>query len=288
MAARNLQAAADLSLSYPDEAHRLGVDEEETASWRDAATAMHVPYDPDLRVHQQAQGFTRYQEWDWASTTADMYPLLLHVPYFDLYHKQVVKQADLVLAMHWRGDMFTPEEKARNFAYYEARTVRDSSLSAETQAVLEAEVGHVGLAHDYIAEAALVDLRDSHDNTRNGVHIASLAGAWLGLVAGLGGLRDHDGQLSFAPRLPGRIDRLEFSITWRGLRLKVNIRADEATYSLRDGPADELSISHWGEPIVVTSKAAVTRPIPVVRPLSERPTQPPGRAPTRRFGPPPS
>ena len=96
------------------------------------------------------------------------YPLLLHFPYFDLYRKQVVKQADLVLAMHWRGDAFTAEEKARNFAYYEARTVRDSSLSACTQAVMAAEVGHLDLAYDYLAEAALMDLHDLEHNTRDG------------------------------------------------------------------------------------------------------------------------
>ena len=91
------------------------------------------------------------EEWDFAAHAAENYPLLLHFPYFDLYRKQVVKQADLVLAMHWRGDAFTAEEKARNFAYYEPRTVRDSSLSACTQAVIAAEVGHLELAHDYSA-----------------------------------------------------------------------------------------------------------------------------------------
>jgi alpha,alpha-trehalose phosphorylase len=283
MAARNLQAAAAYALAYPDVAHQVGVNEEEAASWRDAAAAMSVPYDGDLRVHEQSEGFTRYQEWDWAETTAEMYPLLLNVSYFDLYRKQVVKQADLVLAMHWRGDAFSEDEKARNFYYYEARTVRDSSLSAASQAVIAAEVGHLDLAHEYIAESALVDLRDSHENTRNGVHIASLAGAWLGLVAGFGGLRDHDGQLSFAPRLPSRIDRLEFSIHWRGLRLRVTVRAEDVTYSLRDGEDRSLTLLHYGEAVTVHAGQAVTRPWKPVPPLTPRPQQPPGRAPVRRF-----
>src|SRR6185312_11628898 len=132
-------------------------------------------------------------------TPAEHYPLLLHYPYFDLYRKQVVKQADLVLAMHMRADAFTPEQKRRNFDYYEALTVRDSSLSACTQAVIAAEVGHLDLALDYAAEAALVDLRDLKQNTRDGLHMASLAGTWLALVAGFGGMRDH-GSLTFAPR----------------------------------------------------------------------------------------
>jgi alpha,alpha-trehalose phosphorylase len=205
------------------------------------------------------------------------------VPYFDLYRTQVVKQADLVLAMHWRGDAFTPEQKERNFAYYEARTVRDSSLSAATQAVLAAEVGHLELAHAYIAETSLVDLRDTFRNTRDGVHIASLAGAWISLVAGLGGMRDHDGKLSFAPRLPSKIDRLEFSFHWRGLRVRVTVHANEATYTVRDGEEDVVELTHYGEELLVRPGQPVTRPIPPPPVITTRPEQPPGRAPSRQF-----
>src|SRR5207302_2943388 len=167
-----------------------GVDPEEAASWRDAAEAMVIPHDDALRVHPQAEGFTQHGEWDFAGTKPEQYPLLLHFPYFDLYRKQVVKQADLVLALQLCGDAFTEEQKAQNFAYYERLTVRDSSLSACTQAVLAAEVGHLELACDYFAEAALMALGDLEHNTADGVHIASLAGTWIAAVAGFGGLRD--------------------------------------------------------------------------------------------------
>jgi alpha,alpha-trehalose phosphorylase len=283
MAARNLAGAADLTPRFPEVMHRLGVDDEETAGWRDAATAMAIPFDEELGVHPQHESFTRYQEWDFANTRPEDYPLLLHVPYFDLYRTQVVKQADLVLAMHWRGDAFSPEEKARNFAYYEARTVRDSSLSAATQAVLAAEVGHLELAHAYIAETSLVDLRDTFTNTRDGVHIASLAGTWISLVAGLGGMRDHDGKLSFAPRLPSKIDQLEFSVHWRGLRLRVTVTAHAATYLVRDGVDDVIELTHHGEPLVIRPGEPVTRAIPPPPVLITRPEQPPGRAPLRQF-----
>jgi alpha,alpha-trehalose phosphorylase len=284
MAARNLVNAANLVQAYPARAEQLGVGGEEAASWRDAAASMHVPFESELGVHEQAKGFTMHQDWDFAHTPPDHYPMLLHFPYFDLYRKQVVKQADLVLAMHWCGDSFTPVQKARNFDYYEARTVRDSSLSACTQAVLAAEVGHLELAHDYIAETALLDLRDLNHNTRDGVHIASLAGSWLALVAGLGGLRDHGGQLSFAPRLPSRIERLTFSVRWRGLRLRVVVGRTEATYHLRDDGTDvRLALVHHGQPVEVTSKAPLTCPIPAATPHTDEPQQPPGRAPIRRL-----
>ena len=132
----------------------------------------------------------------------DDYPLLLHFPYFDIYRRQVSKQADLVLAMHWCGEDFTLEQKARAFAYAEQFTVRDSSLSACTQAILAAEVGYQDLALEYFRESAFVDLGDLHSNASYGVHVASAGGVWTALVAGFGGMRDHRGALSFDPRLP--------------------------------------------------------------------------------------
>ncbi|MBO4160007.1 MULTISPECIES: glycoside hydrolase family 65 protein [Micromonospora] len=284
MAQRNLLTAADCAMRLRDEALDLGVTEEEAAEWRDAAQAMHIPYDEDLDVHEQVEGFTRLQEWDFAHTPTEKYPLLLHYPYFDLYRKQVVKQADLVLAMHWRGDAFTDAQKLRNFLYYERRTVRDSSLSACTQAVLAAEVGHPELAHSYLREAALMDLHDLNENTRDGVHMASLAGAWIALVAGFGGLRDHDGELSFTPRLSSGLSRLEFSLQWRSMRLRVDVRPHQTTYSLRNGgPDTALELRHHGETVRVTSAAPVTVPVPQTHEQTPAPEQPPGRAPLLRL-----
>jgi len=283
MARRNLLAAADATARHPGTALRLSVGDDEVTAWQAAAGAMSIPYDEKIGVHPQVRGFTLRKEWDFAATGPGDYPLMLHFPYLDLYRSQAVKQADLVLAMHWCGDAFSAADKARNFAYYEQRTVRDSSLSACTQAVLAAETGHLELAHDYIGEAVFMDLHDLHRNTRDGIHIASLAGAWLSLVAGLGGMRDHDGVLSFAPRLPSRIDRLAFSLLWRGMRLQVTIRPGEAVYSLRDGRSDtRLELWHHGERLVLTTDAPVARPIPVTVPLTGTPVQPPGRRPAHR------
>ncbi len=279
MAQRNLRAAADLAEHHPADAGRLGVDEEELASWRDAASAIVLVYDATLGVHPQSEGFTSHQVWDFAHTPPERYPLLLHFPYFDLYRKQVVKQADLVLALYLCGDSFSPEEKARNFEYYEPLTVRDSSLSACTQAVVAAEVGHLELAYDYFAEAALMDLGDLEHNTADGIHIASVAGTWIAAVAGFGGLRDHGGELSFAPRLPAALTRLRFRIMIRASSLLVEVDHDSATYALLDGPS--LSFRHHGEKLELTSEETVSRPIGRLA-VGPTPHQPPGRGPTRR------
>jgi alpha,alpha-trehalose phosphorylase len=279
MAQRNLLLAADGVEQDEERAAELGVDLEEAAGWRDAATAIFVPYDEALGVHPQAEAFTEHQPWDFATTAPEQYPLLLHFPYFDLYRKQVAKQADLVLALHLRGDAFSAEHKARDFAYYEALTVRDSSLSACTQAVIAAEVGHLELAYDYFGEAALIDLDNLEHNTRDGLHIASLAGAWIVAVAGFGGMRDHGGRLTFAPRLPERLNRLAFGLCFRGRRLKVEVDQQRARYSLRQGEA--LEIAHHGETFTVTAAELVMRAIPPAE-TRDAPTQPPGRAPVRR------
>src|SRR5579864_4594844 len=253
MAQRNLRWAAEGVKLYPEKARALGVDADEAASWREAAEKMCIPYDERLGVTPQAESFTEHEVWDFAHTAPDQYPLLLHFPYFDLYRKQVVKQADLVLAMHLRGDAFTPEQKARNFAYYEPLTVRDSSLSASTQAVLAAEVGQVQLAYDYLGEAALMDLDDLEHNVRDGVHMASLAGVWTALVAGFGGMRHHGESLGFAPRLPPAIRRLTFRLMFLDRLIRLRIDHSRVTYSLVRGRP--ITFTHFGEPIRVAVRA---------------------------------
>jgi alpha,alpha-trehalose phosphorylase len=279
MAESNLRAAADAAERHPRTAQRIGVEKSEIAAWRDAAERVRLPYDEKLAVHPQDEAFTSHERWDFEATPGRDYPLLLHRPYFDLYRKQVIKQADLVLALYLRGDAFTAEEKRRDFEYYEALTVRDSSLSSCVQAVIAAETGHLDLAYDHLAEAALVDLDDVERNARDGVHMASLGGALIAAVAGLGGVRDHGGKLFFAPRLPEGIERLAFPILFAGRRLRVEVGPRQAAYSLSGGDA-ALEISHWGEQMQLSAGAPVTRPIPPAPRLSA-PSQPAGRRPRR-------
>ncbi|HKW05951.1 MAG TPA: glycosyl hydrolase family 65 protein, partial [Candidatus Dormibacteraeota bacterium] len=280
MAQRNLRYAAETARLHPQVARKLKVTEGETRAWRKAADNVYLPFDPDLGVHKQASQFTDHEKWDFANTRADQYPLFLHFPYFDLYRKQVVKQADLVLAMHLRGDAFTTEEKVRNFDYYEALTVRDSSLSSCTQSIMAAEVGHLELAHAYFAEAALMDLHDLEHNVRDGVHMASLAGTWLAAVQGLGGMRHHAEYLGFSPRLPRAIQGLKFRITFRGRMIEVRVNHKSARYTLVRGRP--ITFEHYGEQVRLGGRA-VTRGIPPRKSLPE-PKQPEGREPARRAG----
>jgi alpha,alpha-trehalose phosphorylase len=282
MARRNLRAAAESARRFGKRARELGVDDEEIAGWCDAADAMVVPYDESRGVHPQSEGFTDHATFDFTGVSEADYPLMLHFPYFDLYRKQVVKQADLVLALHLCGDEFTDAEKLADFEYYEPLTVRDSSLSAATQAVVAAEVGHVELAYAYAREAALMDLNDLEHNVGDGLHIASLAGSWIAAVAGFGGVRDFGGVLSFRPRLPEKITRLAFRCRFRGAVLRTEITPTQAIYTLLDG--GPLSITHYGEVQELTDGSPLTLAIPAPPAHRPEPKQPPGRSPQRTAG----
>jgi len=277
MAARNLRAAADVATRYPDRALDLKVAGEEIQAWRAAADAVVVPFDAELGVTPQSEGFTRYRRWDFEAVDAAQYPLLLHYPYYLLYSSQVVKQADLVLALYLCGDSFDLEQKRRDFAYYEPITVRDSSLSASIQAIVAAEIGHLDLAAEYFRETAFVDLHDLAGNTADGLHLASLSGAWLVVVAGFGGLRDHGQVLSFAPQLPASLSRLSFRLLYRGRRLRVEMRDDRVSYELLAG--EPIEVYHHGKAITLVVGAPQEMDLPPAPELS-RVYPPPGRRPS--------
>nr|WP_226995760.1 glycosyl hydrolase family 65 protein [Gordonia phthalatica] len=261
----------------PAVARGLGVSDDDLTHWARCADDMTIPYDDALGVHQQCEAFTKLDRWDF-DRSRGRYPLLLNYPYFDLYRKQVVKQADLVFAMYLFGDRFSPEQKLANFDYYYPITVRDSSLSACCEAVTAAEVGYLDLSYDLMSESVFTDLHDLHNNVSSGLHIAALAGAWTDCVAGFGGMRDFDGQISFAPRLPSRLNYMSFRMVIRESRIVVAIDSQQATYRLLSGPTVDLA--HHGEHFIL-GDTPVIRDIP---PLEERtpPEAPPGCEPYRR------
>ena len=170
------------------------------------------------------------------------------------------------------------EEKARDFDYYEGVTVRDSSLSACTQAIVAAEVGHLELAYDYFAEAALHGSRTTSSTTSaTGFTSLRSPGPPGRVVAGLGGLRDDGEQMSFAPRLPNEIERVAFRVTFHGNTLRVEVTRGEARYRSRpDGRP--LVFLHWGTELSLPPGGSVVLPIPGVEPLAS-PAQPLHREP---------
>ena len=232
---------------YADLVHRTGLEDTEIAAWMKAANKMYVPFDEVLRIHPQDDSFLDKEPWDLSRTPAEEFPLLLHHHPLVIYRYRVIKQADIVLAMFLLGQWFSADQKRRNFAFYDPLTTSDSSLSVCIQSILASELGYKEKAIDYGRAALLMDLADIGGNVADGCHIASMGGSWMVLVYGFAGMRDHNGQLSFNPKLPDEMTRLQFPLTFRGQLLHVDLEPARATYLLRQG--SELVIVHQGEEV---------------------------------------
>ncbi len=220
----------------------LGLDPAEREAWERAAAAMYVPFDERRGMHPQDANFLEREVWDLEATPADRFPLLLHYHPLVIYRHQVIKQADVVLAMFLLGNEFSDDEKRANFDYYDALTTGDSSLSACIQSIMAAEIGNEPAALEYFRFAVLMDLADASGNSSDGVHIASSAGVWQALTFGFGGVREYDETLSINPRLPTRWSELSFSLQFRGRLLRIRLTHDEETYTIEDGEPLELML----------------------------------------------
>lgn len=247
MARMNLRYAADVvdrmrreqESRFAALADHLGITDEEVVSWRLAADAMYVPFDPLLGITPQDETFLELEPWDFAGTPPDRYPLLLHFHPLVIYRYQVLKQADVVLADFLLGNERDPAVKRADFEYYDPITTGDSSLSASVQATMAAELGLMDTALRHFRHAAFMDLSDLAGNTTDGVHMATAGGVWMALVYGFGGLRHHDGRLSFSPRLPPG---------WRGLRFRLGVEKTRLVVAVHP---DSVVFTTAGEPIDV-------------------------------------
>ena len=222
---------------------------------------MYVPHDEKLEIIPQDDSFLEKEPWDFRTTPRDRYPLLLFYHPLNIYRKQVIKQADVILAMFLLGDAFPLEVKKRNFEFYDPLTTGDSSLSSCVEAIIAAQIGDMEKATRYGLAALLMDLADVGGNVKDGCHIASMGGTWMMLAYGFGGLRDDDGVLAFWPRrAPEDNAILRFPLTYRGRMLDIEIAHDKVEYALRDG--ERLGIRHESEDIELTrDKPVAVRPV---------------------------
>jgi len=260
---------------YADLVERTGLSEGEAESWERAAEAMFIPYSEGLGIHPQDSLFLEREVWDLAHTPATQRPLLLHFHPLVIYRFQVLKQADVVLALFLQGNHFSPEEKRADFDYYDPLTTGDSTLSAVVQSILAAEVGYQDLALSYFEQSIFVDLHDLHHNAADGVHVASAGGVWTALVCGFGGMRDYEGELSFDPRLPADWPSLSFPLQWQDSALQITVTTDELRVKVRVGEPVPFTVR--GEAFIATSDDEVVVPLADQGPLI------PGRPSLRKF-----
>ncbi|MCS6712272.1 glycoside hydrolase family 65 protein [Brachybacterium sp. EF45031] len=265
MAKYNLERAAEalLDLRTRDEdtfsalVSELEITPDEPREWRRCAAGMFLPRDESFGIHQQDDRFLDREVWDLSRTPDEAFPLLLNFHPLVIYRFQVLKQADVVLALFLRGAEFTAEEKRADFEYYDPITTGDSSLSAVVQSIMAAEVGYQDAALDYFRAGLYVDLADLHHNTADGVHIASAGGVWNALVHGFGGMRHERGRITFDPRLPADWPSLTFPLSVRGSRFRVHLVRDAIRFTLEDGP--DLEVEVRGESVRITAEGAVVQ-----------------------------
>lgn len=264
MARFNLEQAAVLvrrlaeldPVAYRRMVQRLDLAPEEPDEWVAAARAVSIPYDEAIGIHPQDSLFLDREMWDLANTPPDKLPLMLHYHPLVIYRFQVLKQADVVLALFLQGDHFSLEQKRADFEYYDPITTGDSTLSGVVQSIIAAEVGYRQLALNYFYNALYVDLADLHGNATEGVHVASTGGIWNALVYGFAGLRDYNGVITFDPRLPASWHALSFKITVRGTRVRVELEADKIAFQIESGDSAEFAVR--GQPVTVTAAEPVT------------------------------
>ena len=250
---------ADTPDAYAALCFSLDLDPPEVTAWERAAGAMYIPYDEVRGITPQDDSFLQREVWDLDATPPERFPLLLHFHPLVIYRHQVLKQADVVMAMFLLANEFTIEQKERNFAYYDPLTTGDSSLSASIQSIVASEIGDEERATSYFRFALLMDLADLAGNVSDGVHVASAAGVWMALVFGFGGVRDFDGRLTIDPHLPDRYERVEFSLRFHDRQIRVALTGDAERYLIDEGDPLEVTIrgeTHLlvvGSPLVLTS-----------------------------------
>lgn len=226
---------AEHPAAYEGLVRHTGVTDDEVAGWHRACDAMYLPYDEELGINPQDASFLDREPWDFAGTPPEKYPLLLHFHPLVIYRHQVLKQADVVLAMFLRSPHFPMEQKRQNFEYYDPITTGDSSLSACVQAAVAAEVGHADLAFKYFEQALYLDLADTHGNTADGVHIANAGGIWAAVVHGFAGMDETGDAIGFSPRLPAAWEGLRFRLLRRGSSLHVELDRGGLTVTVESG-----------------------------------------------------
>ncbi|MFB6467176.1 glycoside hydrolase family 65 protein [Cytobacillus sp. Hz8] len=243
MAKHNLTFAAKAYWYLKDHApkqyvhlqQKMGISDEETLEWENAARDMYLPYNEEYGINPQDDSFLQKAVWDFEHTREDQYPLLLHYHPLTLYRYQVCKQADTVLAHFLLEDEQNLEVMKRSFDYYEKITTHDSSLSSCIFSIMACKCGYYEKAYHYFIETARLDLDNTHGNTKDGLHMANMGGAWMAIVFGFAGLRIKETGISFQPSIPEKWETYSFPIQFDDSLVQVTIKKDRISFNLEEG-----------------------------------------------------
>lgn len=242
MGKRTLEYAADaldrMQAERPAEyaalAKKTSLCDSELADWRQVAENMFLPQD-ETGLIEQHDGFFDLPHTDIAAVPQSEFPLYEHWSYDRIYRTDMIKQPDVLMMLYLYNSSFSRSVKEVNYSYYQPRTIHESSLSPAIHSILAAELDRMDEAVDLFGFATRLDLDNYNCNTREGLHITSIAMAWANIVYGFAGLRSDGDRLSFAPHLPERWQRLSFSLTYKGRILTVCMEPERTVIRLKSG-----------------------------------------------------
>lgn len=181
---------------------------------------------------------------DFEGTRKDQYPLLLIFHPLTIYRHQVLKQADIVLSHFILEDYAHHSTIKNSYDYYERLTTHDSSLSSCIYSIVASKLGYEKKAFDYFMETARLDLDNTHNNTKDGLHMANMAGTFMGLAYGFGGLRIKEEGISFKPMLPDSWEGYKFNIRYLGRIIHIEVNTK---YILLNVEGEPLVIKVYGK-----------------------------------------
>lgn len=245
---------AEQPAAYASLAEKTALTGAEIALWKHIAEDMYIPQTADGLIEQH-DGYFDLPHTDINAIPVTDFPLYEHWSYDRIYRSDMIKQPDVLMFLYLYNSSFSEEVKRVNYDFYQPRTIHESSLSPAIHSILAAELDKMDEAVHFFGYATRLDLDNYNRNTREGLHITSIAMAWANIVYGFAGLRSDAEQLRFAPRLPQRWRRLTFSIMYRGRVLRIRMEQDHTAFRLAQG--EPLMVQIYGQQYMLTSEEQI-------------------------------
>ncbi|MBN2695973.1 MAG: glycoside hydrolase family 65 protein, partial [Bacilli bacterium] len=211
---------------------RLAIDDEEIDRFAHAAAKMYLPYDPKTNLFEQHQGYFDLPHVDVDKIPLEEFPLYHHWTYDRIYRNDMIKQPDVLMMMFLKNRSFTDRQKLANYEFYEPRCIHESSLSPSIHSVLAGELGKLEEATEFFGFATRLDLDNYNRNAAEGLHLTSIAAAWVNIVYGFGGLRSDGDILALQPKIPPMWEKYSFRFVYHGVKINVEVMQDTIAFNL--------------------------------------------------------
>ena len=235
------------------------VENVELTKWKEIRENMFFPEDKKLGVFLQQEGYMDKEQILVKDLDPKQRPINQKWSWDRILRSCFIKQADVLQGMYFLEDRFDVETIRRNFEFYEARTVHESSLSPCVHSVQAALIGNIEKAYELYLRTARLDLDDYNHEVREGLHITSMAGTWISIVEGFGGMRVRNDMLVFNPLIPKQWKSYSFKVWFRENVLKVNVNGKDIVISNEEGPSLKVKICDSEMVIPPGSDISVTK-----------------------------